>query len=284
MKKTTKKKQNPADKDLELLKQLLLADELSTLGKLQQRITNREKRLEDLVDGLPDALNAITDSNNREVLDRVLYRAMSQMIRNDPKGSSELLYPVILPSIRKAVSESMQSTIEKIDRMIKSKMSVEKLKWRIESLKKGIPYSEYVLRKAIDYRTEEIYLIHKPSGLLINHIHKNEVTKDSDAVSAMLVAIENFASSSFSNDGDNIQRMTLGGKVVYIAHGAYAVLACVVVGVAPVEFREKIQDILERIHLQHVKKLKHYSGDKSEFDDVTELLSECLHFSDIDKT
>ena len=282
MKKVTKKKNISTDQQLDTLKQLLLADELNTLSKLQQRINEREKRLDDLIDGLPDALGAISNSDDREVLDRVLYRAMSQMIRNDPKGSSELLYPVILPAIRKAVSESMRSTIEKIDLMIKSKMSVEKLKWRIESLKKGIPYSEYILRKAIDYTTEEIYLIHKPSGLLIRHLHRNEVTKDSDAVSAMLVAIENFASSSFSED-DNIQRMTLGGKVVYIAHGAYAVLACVVSGVAPVEFREKIQDILERIHLQHVKKLKHYSGDKSEFDDVTELLSECLHFSETDE-
>ncbi len=283
MKKTIKSKVSSPEEELEALKQLLLADELVILDELKQRVTDREKRLEALIDELPDALHAVTTSDKSEELDRVLYRAMSQMIRSDPKGSSELLYPVILPAIRQAVSESMRSTIERIDRMIKSTMSIEKVRWRIESFQKGIPYAEYVLRKAIDYSTEEIYLIHNSSGLLIKHLHKNETTKDSDAVSAMLIAIEKFASSSFSNENDNIQRMTLGEKVVYITHGAYATLACVVTGVAPVEFREKLQEILENLHIKHIKKLKHYAGDKSEFEDVTDLLNECLHFAETDK-
>ena len=148
----------------------------------------------------------------------------------------------------------MRSVMEKIDRMVKNNMSVSALKMRLQALQQGIPYSDYLLRAASEYSVEELYLIHSASGLLIQHVYKDTVNKDSDAVSAMLIAIEQFARSSFKPDSSDdqsavIQRMTLGNRMVYIVHGSYALLACVVTGVAPLEFREQLHQVLEEIHL-----------------------------------
>lgn len=268
------------DHQLARLKEILYSKELASLIELKSRVEDVELRKKALSEDLPDAFNAMIASTQVETLHSLIEDALKQSIKNNPKEYADILYPVILPSIRKAVSESMRSVMEKIDRMVKKNMSVSAFKMRLKALQQGIPYADYLLRTASEYSVEELYLIHSSSGLLVQHVYKDTVSKDSDAVSAMLIAIEKFASTSFQADSADesavIQRMTLGDQMVYIVHGSYALLACVVKGVAPLVFREQLQQVLEEIHLDCGASLKNYRGDKKSIANVRERMKRCL--------
>ena len=188
-----------------------------------------------------------------------------------------MIYPVMLPAIRAAVSDAMRSSLERIDEMFKNKLSPQSIKWRLEAKRKGISYGEVFLRHTINYGVEQAFLIDSSSGMLMQHVsNEEESKKDEDAVSAMFLAIERFVNDSFNDSDEALKRVTVGERVVYIAHGPKALLACVVRGTPPTDFLADIQSILERVHAAAPKQLSDFAGDKNSLSTITPLMEECL--------
>jgi OOP family OmpA-OmpF porin len=120
-----------------------------------------------------------------------------------------------------------------------------------------------MLRRILKYQAEQVFLIQKRSGLLIEHVSiENAVTKDSDAVSAMLTAIESFVVESFTKNEreEGLDRITVGERIIYLEHGPYAVVAAVIRGVAPPEYRHTLKEINEELHALEPQHLQSFDG------------------------
>ncbi|MCK4493409.1 MAG: OmpA family protein, partial [Methylococcales bacterium] len=129
------------------------------------------------------------------------------------------------------------------------------------------------------YRVEQAFLIDRNTGLLLRHVSIEGVDelRDSDAVSAMLMAIQDFTQDSFSsNENDQLNTVEVGEYTVFLNRGAYAMLACVIQGIPPYQLRAKFDSILSDIHQHYIDLLQHFEGDSAPLAVIDETLDQCL--------
>lgn len=269
----------PPDSDLQKLRALLLGRQQQDLEALRYRLENPERRADDVASVLVAALKK---SPEPEQLSRVISEPTTEAIRVSIRRDSErvagILYPAVLPAIRKSIEETLQGFLESIDLLLKQQFSAASLKWRFEAWRTGVPFHEIMLRHMLRYQVEQVFLIHRRSGLLIGHVTSSaEVGKDSDAVSAMLSAIESFVKESFSSDkDDHLSRVTVGDRIVYLEHGPNALLASVVRGVATPAYRRKMREINADLHAAYSGQLDTFDGSAEEIPGLTKLLEQAL--------
>lgn len=262
--------------ELEQLQKLLVGDEQQALNQLSRRVENPEQRTRDVAEVLADAIRLSAQDRALEaVLREPIERAMRESIRRDPREIANLLYPIILPAIRRSIEESLRAFAERIDLLVQQQLSVNSLKWRFEAWRTGTPFTEVMLRYSLRYSVEHLLLIQEHSGLLIKQAHaKDAVMADSDAVSAMLNAIESFVRDSFSHeDGEQLNRITFGSKIIYLVHGPHAMLASVVRGTAPPDYLSRLKELIEDIHNTAPRALRDYNGDPRTLETVDPLLN-----------
>jgi len=267
--------------DLKKLQSLLFGPQQERLDTLAARLNDPEQRADDVADVIVDALQR---TPNKENLSRVISEPTTEAIRlsiqRDSKHVAGILYPAVLPAIRKSIEQTMQNFMEGIDLLVKQQFSIDSLKWRFESLRTGVPFHEIMLRNLLRYQVEQLFLIHRESGLLIEHVScSEEIGRDQDAVSAMLTAIESFVRESFADENDaddRLDRVTVGDRIVYLEHGPHAIVASVVRGVATPAYREKLKQINEEVHAAYSRQLRYFSGREGDIDGLKNLLSQGL--------
>ena len=147
---------------------------------------------------------------------------------------------------------------------------------------RGVPdrkiFGEVVLLHTLLYRVEQVFLIERESGLLLQHVEAGHGhVRDVDMVSGMLTAIRDFVRDSFRVDkGDGLEALKVGELSVWIEQGPRAVLAAVLRGEAPRSFRERLQQAIETIHLEFSEPLERFSGDSAVFEGARPILESCL--------
>ena len=109
--------------------------------------------------------------------------------------------------------------------------------------------------------------------------------KDADMVSGMLTAIRDFVQDSFRVEGDaggagvsddTMESLKVGDLAVWIETGPHAILAAVIRGTAPRDFRRVLQQTVETIHLEFGEALESFNGDASTLDGSLSILEDCL--------
>lgn len=269
------------DNDLERLRTLLLKDEQQAVAELKQRLSNRYQRTQDISEVLCDALRLTERQENSELVDTLrmpVEDAVQASLKRDPHHFAEILYPAILPAIRRSIAESLRQYLEHIDTLVTRNFSLRSVQWRIQSWRTGVPLSDIVLRHTIVYQVEQLLLIQNSSGLLLQHVHDDlALDADSDAVTGMLWAIESFVRDSFSDDkAQGLNRVTMGAHTIYLVHGPAATLACVIKGVASPEYLDRAREILEKIHAQKASQIRRFNGDRSLFSATRPILAQGL--------
>jgi outer membrane protein OmpA-like peptidoglycan-associated protein len=122
-------------------------------------------------------------------------------------------------------------------------------------------------------------LIHRETGLLIQHSHLEEIdVGDSDAVSAMLTAIQDFIRDSFTAEKtEELDSVEIGEYTVWIERGPHAILACVIRGIAPITFKNNImRPLLENMHARYGLLLEQFSGDSEPLQPCQPMLQNAL--------
>jgi len=240
-----------------------------------------------VADILPEAIqqanaesNALGhDSELSRVLRQPVEQCIKQSVSEHTQAFADSIFPVMGPAIRKSIHEAFKTLLQSINRSIEQSLSPKGLIWRIEAMRSGRPFAEIVLQKTLLYRVEQVFLIHRETGLLIRHLHQEGIGElaDSDAVSAMFTAIQDFIRDSFSTDKKaELDSVELGDYVVWLERGPYAVLACVIRGVAPYDFRELMRTLLEFIHAKYRSELEHFSGDNTPLEPCGSTLERAL--------
>jgi hypothetical protein len=267
------------DPRLEQLRTLLFGHEIEVLSRLREVVENPEEFAAAVGRVLHGAIaNASSDERLGPVLAPALERATQSSIRKDPGTLINVLYPLIVPAIRKSIGETVDETFQSLNETLKHSLSWRGLRWRWEAWRTGRSFAEVVLKHTLVYQVEHVFLIHRHTGLLIVHVAAKEATsQDPQLVSSMLAAIQDFVRDSFSGvRHQGLDTMQLGELRLWSEQGPFATLVAVIRGNPPETLHETLRAVLTRIHTERSRTLESFNGDSSGLGDVEAQLLECV--------
>lgn len=263
------------------LRNLLVGPEWKQLGKLQERLENTKLNAEELSRVLPEAIilrSLQQDEQLTKALVPTVEEAIHASVKKDLNILADAIFPVIGPAIRKSITVALSALTQSLNQTLEHSFSVQSFKWKLEAKQTGKSFAEVVLLRTLLYRVEQVFLIHRKTGLVLQHVVAEAVaTQDADLVSAMLTAIQDFVQDSFSvQKGDSLETLQFGELIIWIEQGPQAILAGVIRGNAPQELRLVFQNAIERIHIEFQRKLDSFQGDNAPFEASRHYLEACL--------
>jgi hypothetical protein len=190
----------------------------------------------------------------------------------------EALYPIIGQIVVRAVGEAIRDLARGIDFQLRVAYSPRSIVRRIRARASGVSDAQMILRDALPFDVVEIFLIHRETGLLLQHIsHYPDASPDSDLIGGMLTAIRDFAQDAFGRGEEGqLEEIQYGNRGILIEAAQHAYLAVVVRGLAPAGFRSQIRDRIIEIEHQHTPTLRSYTGDSTALAAVAEPLESLL--------
>ena len=276
------------DGDLVEVRRILVGPEQRQLREIAARLDDRPGRTRELSRLLPDAVALrANDPQLTRALAPSVEEAITASVRRNPRPLADALFPVMGPAIRKAIAHTLSAMMESLNRTVDQSVSWRALRWRVTAWRTGKPFAEVVLLNTLAYRVEQVFLIHRESGLLVQHVSLPDApAQDADMVSAMLTAIRDFVRDSFgAGSEESLEGFRVGETVVLVEQGPHAVLAAVVRGTPPPGLRTRLKEVLESVHLQRGEELQAFAGDSAPFESVRPLLQDNLetHFRPPDR-
>ena len=271
----------PPDSQLEELRTLLLAPQEQELRRIHERLDGLSFSAVEVGRVLPTAIS-LQDQQPEAPLAQslvpVVEGALFTLVQRDRERIAGALYPVMGPAIRKSIAESLTGLVQSLNQALEHSLSIRGLSWRVEAMRTGVSFGEVVLRHNLLFRVEQLFLIHKTSGLPMQHLAAAEVVaQDSSLVSGMLTALQDFVRDSFTAPGsEGIDMLKVGELNVWIEHGPQAILAAVIRGSAPESLRPMLRSALETIHIRYAAPLAGFSGDDTQLEGARPLLESCL--------
>ena len=269
------------DAEMAELRSLLLGPAEAQIAEIHEQLTDPHRQLTDVSRVLPDAIAVRTrqDDELSQALGPTVTTAIERSVRKNPQPLVDAIFPIMGPAIRRAISMALSGMVQSLNQSMAYSFSVQGLKWRVEAWRTGKSFAEVVLLHTLLYRVEQVFLIHRETGLLLQHVVAGgAATQDADMVSGMLTAIQDFVHDSFNSAADEqLETLEVGELTVWIEQGPLAILAAVIRGTAPQDLRPVFQEALETIHLQFRDELVNFSGDASSFEPARPLLEDCLH-------
>jgi len=264
--------------DLDALQELLVGPHLEQLAGLHARVSDTASRTADLAEVLPDAIKSAKAKPLRESLEPVFEKAFSTSVQKHPKVLADAIYPVIGPAIRTSIAAALRDFAEALNQIVEKSASFRSIKWRIESIISGKPYSEILLARSLLYSVEQVFLIHRKSGLLLLHVVAHgSVVKDADMISGMLTAIQDFLSDSFSEAGSELETVEVKGFKLWLTYSPKVLLVGAVNGTAPVELRQVFRKTMDQIEETLQPQINGFKQDDlSVFEPARPFLQACL--------
>lgn len=229
---------------------------------------------------LPEAIRRRGDDDSAlaEALSPTVEKSIERSVNSNPQPLIDAIFPVIGPAIRRAIGAALASMMESLNTALENSISPRGLRWRLEAYRTGKPFAEVALLHSIVLRVEQVFLIHRETGLLLHHVSQPGIeAEDADMVSAMLTAIGDFVSDSFSGDAPvDLHEVEFGDRRLQVAQSPAVLLVAVVRGTPSAELRHVQQHTLEKLYSEASDDLRGFTGDVAPFTRFEPLLSECL--------
>ncbi len=231
------------------------------VGGERQRIADLETQLRDLEQRSEDRNATLA------LITPVIGDAIRRKIRDDRTEMIEAFYPIIGQLVARSVAEAIRDLARSIDQRMRTSFSPATLWRRLQARAGGLSDGEIALRGALPFFVSEIFLIHRPSGLLLHHLSgATTASTDSDLVSGMLTAIRDFAEDSFGRGREGqLDEIQYGEQRILIETAQHVYLAVVVNGVEPPGFHDTLRERLYEIQNEHIAALRQYDGDATRF-------------------
>jgi len=296
-----KKLQNNNQTQLELLKQLLLEDELTQLKKLASHLSKLDiewndtevikQKIEPLYDDILLAnfakydsqtvsiiarylADIITVSTHQDIdklshaLQEVISPAISSEIENNKDKMIDALYPIMGGMISKYVTQSIKELMENINQKIEDGLSFERYKRKLKSKLTGVSEVELLLEESSDANIESILIIHKETGLMIAESHQeNKELDDAVMVASMASAIKDFV-NDWMNTQDSkmvseVQILSYGNATLYIESAGSVYMIAFMDAEPDYEQRKEINHFFAKILSKYSKLFQLFDGDLS---------------------
>ena len=261
------------------LRALIVGPEQRQLRTLQARLNDPATQTREVSRVLPQAMLLRKDDPQlTRALAPTIEEAITTSVRRNPRPLADALFPIFGPAIRKAIAASLRTMLDSMNQTLEHSLSWRAVQWRVTALRTGKSFAEIVLLNTLVYRVEQVFLIHRDSGLLLLHVTApSSDVQDADMISGMLTAIRDFVGDSLRVSADEtLDALQVGGLSVLIEQGPHAVLAVVVRGTAPADLRTTMQETLEHVHAKLGDVLVNFEGDTTPFEAVRPALDNCL--------
>jgi outer membrane protein OmpA-like peptidoglycan-associated protein len=271
--------------ELESLRELLIAPERTSLNDLRRRLDTPEVRTREMARYLSDAIHLASRDDERmgQVLQPSIEQALKQSVRRNPRQIVDAIFPVMGPAIRRAIVSTLMGMLQSLNKVIDHTFTLKGIKWRLEALTSGRTFAEVVLLHTLIYQIEQVYLIHRSTGLVLTHVvPPDAISQDPDLISSMLTAIQDFVRDSFSDayaspGEDSLNTLRMGAdRSIWIEQSPQVSIAAVIRGTPPEELRTQLREILERVQITHAAKIDTFDGDPQGFADLRSQLDACL--------
>jgi len=276
------KRPSSDDQPLAELRAILLGPDRAAWETMRQRLDNPTRRAEDVASVLAEAVRLRSDIKLRRALQPLLEEALQLSVQSNPRMLADALFPIFGKAIRKAITAELDGMLQSLSQTLEQSFSWRSLQWRWESFRTGKAYAEIVVLRSLLYRVEQVFLIHRDSGLLLQHVTAPSTAagaqaKDPEMVSGMLTAIQDFVRDSVSSaESENLETIRMGEVGVVLAYGPDAILAGFVRGVPPRKLSGVFQDTLDAIEQEKAEALRAFSGDTTRFNSCRPQLQACL--------
>lgn len=306
-----------SDDPLEALRAILLGhyrvqaqDLEAELTQVQAVITALDARINDkaaLIDTITPIIaqsirTSIRDSRGEmiEALHPIMADAIQSSIRDSRESMVEALYPIMGRLVQRAVTEAMRDLARSIDHQMRNAFSFRAVSRRIVARAGGLSEAELAIRDALPFVVDEIFLIHRESGLLLRYLEFDSANaavaetrvadltvaataldaqsapeedgplNDSDLISGMLTAIRDFAADALGRGEEGqLDEVQFGEKSILIEAAPHVYMAVVVRGIEPRAFRTKIREQVYAIEERFLPELRTYRGDPAPFATVS---------------
>ncbi len=266
--------------DLEQLRKLLLGREYQELLQLQKEFSDHSHTSEKISQVISEAI-AIR-SKQDDSISNALVPSVEDAIRvsakRNPKRLSNALFPVMGPAIRESVAETVSAMMQQVNQLLENSFSARSIKWRFDAFRTKRTFAEVMLSETLVYQVEQVFLIHRESSLLINHLTSaNAIVKDPDMVSSMLTAVTDFVKDSFVvNQQQNVKSIKFGQLNLLFEAGPHAIVVAAVRGLIPSNLQITLREQIEELHRLYGSKFEEYDGNAEAFPDTYEQLEKCL--------
>ena len=269
---------SPEDRFNEL-SALLVGPERSQLADLQRRLDDPAARAQEVGAVLAEAMRLhAKDKSLRKALQGPLEEVLAISVRNNPRLLADALFPIFGRAIRNAVVAELHGMMQSFNLALEQSLSWRSVKWRLEALRTGKPYAEILLLRSLLFRVEQVFLIHRQTGLALLHASAPQAeSRDAEMISGMLTAIQDFVRDSFSGEaGDELETARVGPYNLLVAHGPLAILAGVIRGTMTPKLYPVFHDELDAVHVEQAPALAAFKGDTAPFESSRGHLERCL--------
>jgi outer membrane protein OmpA-like peptidoglycan-associated protein len=186
--------------------------------------------------------------------------AITDQVKNNADSMIDALYPIIGSTIAKYIAEAIRNINEKVE----NTLSFEGVSRKIRAKLQGISEAELLLKEAISFKVQAVFLIHKVSGLVIAEAQPTpEHALDSDMIAGMLTAIRNFANDCIATAGSasELDAIDYGSFKILLEVAGSCYLAIVVEGEPPLKFIHKARRTLSKIVQAYHAQIDRFEGD-----------------------
>ncbi len=239
------------------------------LAPPKEQLDTPDQRARELAQVLPKAIEKADAKDARSLTSALmpsLERGLERSIQKNPHVVVNAISPIIGPAIRRAISVALKGMVESLNQALEASFTARGLQWRLEALRTGRPFAEVALLHSLEFRVEQVFLIHRSTGLVLQHAAiPSAPAQDPDLVSAMLDALGSFARDSFQESQGQLEGFEYGELNVWIETQGEAVLAAAIRGTPPVELRNELRESLERICGMLPEALADFEGDAAPF-------------------
>jgi len=123
---------------------------------------------------------------------------------------------------------------------------------------------------------EDIFLLHR-SGLLLKHYTRRlRPNVDSDVLSGMLVAVQDFVKDSFRGEKGQLNEIRFGEIRIVIIEGKWTILAAVVRGARPYDVQPELGYALTDLEAKYEDPLIDWDGTMDQIEDVDKIMGDLI--------
>jgi outer membrane protein OmpA-like peptidoglycan-associated protein len=207
-------------------------------------------------------------------------RAIKKQIEIEQNIVVDALYPIIGSTIAKYMAE----TIRAINQQVEETLSVTGIKRKIRAKLQGVSEAELILKEALPFTVQAIFLIHKASGLVISNIQRSDTQQlEAEMVAGMLTAIRSFANDCINQSGNvtELDAIDYGTSKIILEVAGYCYLALVVQGEPTKKFIKEMRQTFSDIVKKHGDLIEKFDGDPDSIPSEVHTLIEKLKYTEI---
>lgn len=236
--------------------------------QLDERLAALARRTgtpEALKSSVAEVLDEVIDEareNRQEDLTRslapILVKTIKAELRNNQDEMVQALYPITGQLVKAYVASAMKDLTARMNR----RLSSNPVMLRLRSLFSGYSMAELALAESQQLEVEELYLIRRGSGELIQRWPASPIRSNSDMhMTNVLAAINDYATTAFQTEGGQLRSLDIDDYTVFLRASPVYLLAAKCRGTAAPGVESLIDQEFLRAVSEHQASERETGGD-----------------------